>query len=196
MEYYDTILVSEQRLKEYTGLDENIRVEDITSYILNAQDIYLQNILGTKFFNRLKDGVREDDLTNDEFELLQDYVSKPLMHYSLYLMMPNIKYKIVNKGILNGASEDTTTTTLEELKYLRQSTLDTAEFYAKRLVEHLKDYPGKFAEYEVPGVFGMKPDKKTPYFSGLVTKEPRKRYKNDCDDCDPLYGPSSYTNPY
>lgn len=187
-EYYDVILVSEQRLKEYTGLDDNVRVEDITPFILNAQDIYIQNVLGTKFFNRLKDGVRLDNLTDDEFDLLQDYVSKPLMHYSLYLMLPVIKYKIAAKGILNGVSEETTATNLEELKFLRQSTLDTAEFYMKRLVEHLKDYPGRFTDYEVPGTKGMRPDKQTPYFSGLVTKEPRRRYKKDCEDCNPLYG--------
>jgi len=191
MEYYDVLLVSEQRLKEYTGLDENVRVEDITPFILNAQDIYIQNILGSKFYNRLKDGVRLDNLNEDEFNLLQDYISKALMHYGLYLLLPHIKYKIVQKGILNGASEETTPTNLEELKYLRQSTLDTAEFYQKRLLKELKDFPGRFPEYEVYGTIGMNPDKSSPYFSGLVTKIPNKRSK----DCNVIEGPSPLSNP-
>lgn len=193
MDYYDVLLVSEQRLKEYTAMDENIRVEDITPFILNAQDIYIQPLLGTKFYNRLKDGVRLEDLNPLEDELLQDYISKALMHYALYLLLPHIKYKIVNKGILNGTSEDTTPTSLDELKYLRQSTIDTAEFYAKRLVVQLKDFPNRFSEYAIPGVIGMRPDKQSPYFSGLVTKQPRKRYRK-LDDCDPLYGKSPLSN--
>jgi len=187
-EYYDVLLVSEERLKSYSSLDENVRVEEITPYILQAQDIYIQPLLGTKFYNRLKDGVRLDDLNPLEDELLQEYIAKALIHYSLYLMMPFIKYKIVAKGILNGASEETTTTDLNDLKYLRQNTLDTAEFYSKRLISQLKDYPGRFTEYEIPGITGMRPDKSSPYFSGLVTKAPRNK-RGVCLDCDPLEGP-------
>ncbi len=187
----EVLLVSEMRLKEYGGLDENIRVEDITYNILSAQDLWIQPILGTKFYNRLKEGVRLDNLTSDENELLQDYVAKTLIFYSIYLMLPVIKYKIVQKGILNGASEETTPTNLEELKYLRQSTLDRSEFYQKRLLEFLKDYPGKFPEYEVYGTKGMSPDKTSPYFSGLVTKIPNRKIQ----DCNIIEGPSPLSNP-
>jgi hypothetical protein len=191
MEYYDVLLVSEERLKSFTGLDENVRVETITPYILNAQDIYIQNILGSLFYNRLKDGVRLDNLNNEEFNLLQDYISKALMFYSLYLLLPHIKYKIAQKGILNGASEETTPTNLEELKYLRQSTLDTAEFYQKRLLKELKDFPNRFPQYQVYGTIGMNPDKTSPYFSGLVTKIPNRKIQ----DCNIIEGLSPLSNP-
>ena len=52
------------------------------------------------------------------------------MQYALYMMLPTIKYRIVEKGIVSGTSEETATN-LDELKYLRQSVLDTAEFYNK-----------------------------------------------------------------
>lgn len=193
MSVYDVKFVSEQRLKTYTALDENIRVKDITPFILNAQDIYLQPILGTKFYKHLKDQILTNTLSSDEDLLVDDYIAKPTMYYSLYLMLPTLKYKIVDKGILNGASEDTTATTLDELKYLRQSTIDTAEFFAKRLLEFLKDNPGMFPQYENPGVKGMLPDRSTPYFSGLVTKIPN-RNRNIIKDCNPLSGPSSLSS--
>ena len=47
---YTALLVSEQRMKQWTSLDENVRVEDITPFIINAQDIYIQDALGTKFY--------------------------------------------------------------------------------------------------------------------------------------------------
>ena len=46
---YTALLVSEQRLKNFTPLDENFQVEDITPWILNAQDIYIQSILHPDF---------------------------------------------------------------------------------------------------------------------------------------------------
>ena len=133
------LLVSEQRLKQWTQLDDNVRMNEITPFIIQAQDIYMQSTLGTKLYDRLKAGVIANDLTANEGILLNDYIGPTLMQYSLYLMLPSIKYKIANQGILNGTSEETSPTTLDELQYIRQSTLDTAEFYNKRLIKFFFD---------------------------------------------------------
>jgi len=183
------LLVSEQRMKQWTQLDDNVRMNEITPHILQAQDIYIQNSLGTLLYTRIKDGVVANDLNSDETTLLKDYIGPTLMQYALYLMLPSIKYKIANQGVLNGSSEETTPTTLDELKYLRQTVLDLAEFYNKRLVKFFIDNPGMFPQYDAPGTDGMMPDKKNPYFSGLVTGKSNLNYYEekygDCDDCGP-----------
>ena len=186
------LLVSEQRLKQWTQLDDNVRLNEITPHILQAQDIYIQNLVGTKLYTRLKEGVIANDLNANEDLLLNDYVGKTLMQYALYMILPSIKYKVVNQGIVNGTSEETSPTTLEELRYLRGTVLDTAEFYATRLIEFFRDNPGMFPEYTNPGNDGMMPDKTDQYFSGLQTNVPLLRNQNnlwiyaDCGtDCDP-----------
>ena len=183
------LLVSEQRLKQWTQLDDNVRMNEITPFIIQAQDIYMQATLGTKLYDRLKAGVIANDLTANEQRLLNDYIGPTLMQYSLYLMLPSIKYKIANQGILNGTTEETSPTTLDELQYIRQSTLDTAEFYNKRLIKFFFDNPSMFAEYTNPGTDGMSPDKSNPYFSGLVVPHSNLRYYEEkygnCSDCGP-----------
>lgn len=186
----DTVLlVSEQRMKQWTSLDNNIRIDVLTPSILQAQDIYIQDTLGTPFYNRLKEGVLNNDLTADESSFLKDYVGPTLMQYALYLILPHLKYKFVEKGILNGSSEDTDSTNLDELKYLRETALDTAQFYNERMLEFLKDYPNMFPIYRTWNQKGMKPNKETPYFSGLQTNIPRRNdlwIYSDCGtDCDP-----------
>ena len=184
---YVALLVSEQRLKQWTGLDENVRTEEITPWIISAQDVYMQTALGTSFYNRLKEGVIANDLNANEQELLNDYIAPCLMQYALYLMMPTIKYKIVEKGIVSGTSEETQPTTLEELKYLRQSVLDLAEFYDQRLREYLRQaVSGTFPLYTSPTANdGMNPTRSTPYFAGLVTNinNYNKRYDVWCSEC-------------
>ena len=186
------LLVSEQRLKQWTQLDDNVRLNEITPHILQASDIYIQNLVGSKLYARLQAGIIANDLNADEELLLNDYVGKTLMQYALYMILPSIKYKVVNQGIVNGTSEETAPTTLEELRYLRGTVLDTAEFYATRLVEFFRDNPGMFPEYTNPGTDGMMPDKTDQYFSGLQTNIPLLRNQNnlwiyaDCGtDCDP-----------
>lgn len=183
------LLVSEQRFKQWTQLDDNVRMNEITPFILQAQDIYMQNTLGTKFYDRLKAGIIANNLTADEQTLLKDYIGPALMQYALYLMMPSIKYKFVNQGIVSGTSEGTTPTTLDELQYLRQATLDTAEFYNKRIIKYFFDNPNMFPDYQNPGTDGMMPDKRNPYFSGLVVPRNNLRYYEEkygeCTDCGP-----------
>ena len=188
----DTVLlVSEQRMKNWTSLDSNIRIDVLTPSILLAQDSQIQNLLGTPFYKRLKQGVFANDLTVNESAFLKDFVGPCLIQYSLYYLLPSLKYKMVEKGILNGTSEETQPTTLEEMKYLREQAIDMAEFYSKRLLEYLCDNPGMFPLYNNPtSNDGMYPDKANPYFAGLQTNIPLRRnslsiYENECNsDCD------------
>jgi len=186
----NVLLVSEQRMKQWTSLDSNIRIDVLTPSIIQAQDIYIQDTLGTKFYNRLKAGVIANDLTTNESTFLKDFVGPCLIQYSLYLLLPNLKYKMVEAGIVNGTSEETQSTTLDEMKYLREAALDTAQFYNQRMLDYLGDNPGMFATYNNPGTDGMLPNKDTPYFSGLQTQIPLLRNDlyiyADCGlDCDP-----------
>ena len=183
------LLVSEQRMKNWTSLDNNIRIDVLTPSILQAQDIFIQDTLGTPFFNRFREGVVANDLTTDESNLLKEYIGPALMQYALYLIMPNLKYKFVEKGILNGSSEETQATTLDELQYLRETALDTAMFYDQRLKDYLQDYPNMFPIYRTWNQKGMSPNRRTAYFSGLQTDIPRQHdlwiYKDCGTDCDP-----------
>ena len=181
------LFVSEQRFKQYTSVDNNVRDEDVAVYILQSQQMGIQDTLGTKFYNRITEGIINNNLTADEQTLLNDYIAPAVMQYGLYLMLPSLKYKIVDKGVVSGSSEESNPTTLEELQYLRQAALDAYEFYNKRLREYLLDNPGMFTEYENPGSKGMQPNKANPYFSGLVTPNGSRNKPSafpDCKECD------------
>lgn len=184
------LLVSEQRMKTWTSLDNNIRIDTLTPSILNAQATYIQDTLGSPFFNRLKEGVRANDLTTDESTFLKDFVGPTLIQYALYILLPNLKYKFVEKGIVSGSSEETDSTSLDELKYLRESALDQAQFYDERMKEYLRDYPALFPIYRTWNQKGMSPNKQNTYYNGLETNIPRRNslwIYDDCgtDGCDP-----------
>jgi hypothetical protein len=181
------LFVSEQRFKQYTSVDSNVRDEDIAVYILQAQQMYAQDTLGTRFYNRITEGIVNNNLTSDEQTLLNDYIAPMTIQYGYYLMLPTLKYKIVDKGVVSGTSEETSSTSLDELKYLRQIALDSAQFYTKRLREYLLDNPSMFEEWQNPGTDGMYPNKTNPYFSGLVVPGgPRNKPSSHpgCDECD------------
>ena len=187
------LLVSEQRMKNWTNLDNNIRIDVLTPSILNAQSIYIADSLGSLFFNRLKEGVRDNDLTVDEEAFLKDFVGPTLMQYALYQLLPNLKYKYVEKGILNGTSEETGQTSLEELQYLRESTLETAQFYDERMREFLRQHPNMFPLWLSWTNNGMPSNKQSAYFSGIQTQIRRNNGLSIYDGCGPDCGPGCST---
>ncbi len=182
----NVLLISENKIKSWSALDDNVQVDDLVPFIIQAQDLYLQKSIGTLFFNRLKDGVAADNLTVTEKALLNDYIAQMLLNYALYMAIPSLKYKLTNGSIQSPTSETAQNATLEEVKWLRQTILDTAEFYDKNLRQYLIQHPTLFEQYNVPGIYGIQPSKTSAYFSGIHIPKRRTIYEDqqtDCDDC-------------
>ena len=169
------LFISEYRLKEITQIHENVEPDDLRPFVTQAQDIYVQELLGTKFYNALKAKVPSNSFTTAERTLIDSYLSFMIANYSLYLALPSLNYKIKNKSVLNPSSEESLNTGLEEIKYLRSSVLDTAQFYAERTREFLRDNSTDFADYLNSGVDGMMPNKQGIYSHGVYIP-----YKRGC----------------
>lgn len=176
------LLVSEEKLKSFSAIHENLQTDDLTPHINDAQNIHLQNQIGSTLLTHLKQQVIDGTLTADEKLLLEDYIAPMLIQWSFYLALPFIKYKIVDKGIVSGTSETSTATTLDELQYLRASVSDTAEYYSERLRKYLIHNTSLYPQYTQSDIDGVTPDRENQYFSGLVI--PHRKYKTPyyCED--------------
>jgi len=165
----NVLFISTAKLKAVTAIHENVTEDDLMPFVLQAQDIYIQELLGTSFYNSLKAAVVGSTLTTAEETLLDNYLSPTLANYSLYLALPSLNYKIKNKAVLNPSSEESLNTGLDEIKYLRQSVSDTAQFYAQRTIEYLKANDHEFPDYTNPDADYMQPNKRTQYSHGIYT---------------------------
>jgi len=75
--------------------------------------------------------------------------------------------------VLQPTSEESQPATLEEIRWVRDSVMNTAEFYRERALEYLKNNQTLFPEYLNPDWNdGMIPDKHTDYYGGLVVPKP------------------------
>lgn len=163
------VMISEARLKKITSIHENVEPDELVNFIVQAQDLKIQDILGTKFYNNLKDSIADASLTDDERTLLNDYIAPTIAHYAYYYALPSLNYKTKNKAVLTPTSEESIATGLDELKYLRQSVRDTAEFYEQRLRDYLCDFSSLFPDYINYGTDGMSPSPAKHSTSGFFT---------------------------
>ena len=167
-----TLFISPARVKKLTGIYEVFYDEDIAPYVLQAQDIYVQEKLGTTFYQSLKTKVLSGTTSSYEQVLLNEYIAPMLAQFAVYLALPHIHYKIKNKSVLNGTSEDGTPATLGDIKYLKAQTLDTAQFYGERMREYLRANDEHFDEYRNWDEDYMAPNKFNTYSQGIYIPKP------------------------
>ncbi len=55
----------------------------IVSEIKTVQEMQLLPVLGTALYERLQDGIDNDDLTADEETLLKDYIRDAMIHFTI-----------------------------------------------------------------------------------------------------------------
>lgn len=182
MAAYNVLFVSEEKMKSYTSIHESVSPEDLTPYVLQAQDIYVMNYLGMTFYKQLKDQIIAGTISVPNRFLLDNFIGPMLVNYAFYHALPFLAYKVFNKSVLKPNSENAPSVELNEVKFLQDQVRQVAESYTDQmqiyLQNHLSDYPA-YAAYNTQD--GQAPDKKTPYFSGLQTNSKFfnwKKYEN------------------
>jgi hypothetical protein len=198
------LFVSEEKLKAFTSVNQNVSPTELVPFLLQAQDVNLQTYIGATYYYQLKHQVLVGQVTPENQFLLDEFLQKAILNWGLQLALPFLKYKIYNKSILSPTAENSESITLEELKFLQSQLGDVAQSYMKRAIEWMVLNPGGYQAYISPNIQeGQLPQRGNPYYTGLVTpKSPyawKKRvllnnrdlgnvgyYNNDgCFECGP-----------
>jgi hypothetical protein len=163
------LFISEETIKKSTTINGNVDIELLLPYIKVAQDIHVHQLLGTDLYDKIQDdiaGVSGASLTGNYKTLVDEYIQPVLIHYSLYECLPFLSYKIMNKDIVRKISETSTPASLDDIKYMRNIVVNTAQYYAERLVDYVKNNTDLYPEYNTNSNGDLSPSKEA-YFNGM-----------------------------
>jgi hypothetical protein len=140
--------ITEGYLKDNSPIAGNMDMKDIFPYAKTAQDITIQEVLGTQLYNRLMDSLNASpkNTSTDEVELLK-LCRSALVWLVPYHAMPFIWMKLRNVGLVKQGGENLQTADTTEMEKVRQECLDNATFYMNRLKDYLCDNNDLFTEY-------------------------------------------------
>lgn len=174
------LLISETKLKAFTNINKNVDMDVLKSEVQIAQDIDLQTILGTKFYNHLLSQVSATGNTfnSDEKTLVDDYIQPFLIQTAYFNAMPGIMYRTMNRGIVEGTMENAASVDINTMKYLRSIQKQRADFYMTRLQDYLLIGRGqnKFPDYNTQSTIdGMIPDRTQKYNNGIFLKHTTRK---------------------
>ena len=166
------LLISENKLKAFTNTNKNVDIDAIRAEIGIAQDIHLQPLLGTKFYDQLLGQISATGNTfnADELTLVNDYIAPFLIQTAYFEMIPHLHYRTMNRAIVQGEMESATAVDIETMKYLRTIQGQRADFYKMRLQDYLITGRGQnlFPDYNTYSTIdGMIPDKSSKYNSPI-----------------------------
>ena len=150
-----------------TGINGNVDRDQMIQFIKIAQDIHIQNILGTRLFEKLKTDITSGNIPTNYQTLLDDYIQDMVIHYAAIEILPYIHFKVANGGIYTKGAENGTSVTKEDLDYLVQKERDIAEHYARRFVDHMSFNNATYPEYNQNNNDDMYPSK-NQNFAGWV----------------------------
>ena len=143
----DVLLISEEYLKQRSLVNDNVDASYIAPAIIDAQEIYLQQIIGTKFLRKLYQLVEDNDMDNAPAykELLEQYIQPYLVYKTQSQLLLAVYAKIRNQGVVNYVDTNTTQMTLADINYLKSDFDGKASFEADRMtryiIAHATDYP-------------------------------------------------------
>lgn len=160
--------VSEQYMRDNLPISRNLDTKDIQPNIQMAEELYIQDILGSVFYEYLYSGFTAQTLSGNEVTLVQDYIKPAEAYRALHLSLPFLQYQVKNKGPQRQNSEFSESADLTQLKFLINEADNRAQFYEKRLVKYLCMNSNLFPQYTTNNDGVIQPNPKNGWSQGLI----------------------------
>ena len=161
----NVLLISEQKIKNFSDIDQNVTSAVLLPFISVVQQTKLEYIIGGKYYQQLLDGVINSNLSTNDTNFLE-YFAQPMLIWAAYAeCLPSIFMRIKNNGIVTGAEN---TVTIKEMQYMQTRADDRSQFFEQRMIEQIiwnsNLYPSVF-NYSTQN--GMQPHLGKNYYSGV-----------------------------
>lgn len=145
------LLISEQTLKKYTLINDNVDGMYILPAIQSAQDIDLDTIIGPVLNNKLQQLVKNSDIVQPKYEkykvLLDEYVTPYLCWQVMTNIQIAVNFKLSNSGVVENYDERKNRLDYTHSKALSDQYQKYANAYATKLKNYLCSNSNQYPEY-------------------------------------------------
>jgi hypothetical protein len=166
------LLISESKLKAFTNIHQNVDMALLTSNILIAQDLGLQNLIGGKGYTYYQNLVKSVQLSGATMSsadriMLDEYIAPYLVHRAYYESLPTLYMRTMNKALIVGDTEGGKSVSIKEMQYFREIESSRYEFYSQRLMDRIRSFPNDYPWYWSYNDKDGMPTSKETYFAGI-----------------------------
>ena len=161
------LLISRKDIVKFTAMNGNVDTDKFIQFIKIAQDIHIQNYLGSDLLNKIEADIIASTLTGSYLSLVSDYVKPMLVHWAMVEYLPFAAYTVANKGVFKHSSENATNVDKDEIDFLIEKERNLAQYYTDRFISYMSFNNDSFPEYNSNSNEDVYPDKDAS-FEGWV----------------------------
>ncbi|CAB5223968.1 hypothetical protein UFOVP386_15 [uncultured Caudovirales phage] len=143
----EVLFITDEYIKKYTNVNDAVEASVIKPCIYLAQDKEITNWLGTKLMDKLKDDIINNNLSGDYEYLMDNYVRKATLWWTMTELYPSLLYKLNNGSVVTRESDSARTISKVELEALRDNARANAIFYTSSMIDYLCANNSLFPEY-------------------------------------------------
>jgi hypothetical protein len=138
-------LINEKWLKEFSPIPLNYNLKELHNYIKLAETIWIEPLIGYRFYDELLTQVAENNLTDVNSTALVEAIY-PYLGFAVALeALPIMWAHISEVGITKGKSDNSDSLDLKDMTYfsqhLRKQVEARKDYCKKWLCEHFQYYP-------------------------------------------------------
>lgn len=141
------LFINRTDLVKNSILDGNVDTDKFIQFIKVAQQIDIQNLLGTDLYNKISADIIAGTLSGNYLTLVNTYVQPTLIWFAQMNYIPFAAYQIKNGGVFKHSSETAQNVDKNEVDYLVGKAREYANYYSTRLVDYLCFNNNLFPEY-------------------------------------------------
>ena len=131
-------------MKTNSGLNDNMFGKSLLPAIREAQDIYLQQIIGSTLYNKLLELVDSETIGDNDNalykELLDNYVRSYLLYQTIVQVIPVTNVKLSNYGTTLSDDQYLVNLSQGEAELIEKHYQNLSDFYARRLQEFILNH--------------------------------------------------------
>ena len=112
------LFIGRKDIARNTILDGNVDTDKFIQFIKIAQEIHIQNYLGTDLYNKISADIIAGTLSGAYLTLVNKYVQPMLIHYAMADYLPFAAYQVKNGGVFKHTSENAEAVEKNEVDFL------------------------------------------------------------------------------
>lgn len=162
------LFITKEDVVKNTSLSGSLDSDKFLQYVQIAQEIHVQNILGTDLYNKISTLIIDGNGTmpdGDYKNLVKEYIKPILIHFGMVEYLGFAPYTISNAGVYKHSIETSQTASKEDVDYLIGKHKNYADYYSNRIIEYLctSGTKDRFPEYYTNSDNDIRPDKEVTY---------------------------------
>lgn len=143
------LLASPEYVKHITSINKSVDDDRLRVAIYLTQDTRLHPVLGTRLYEKFLADGRTNTIAGAYLDLLDTHIRRVVAWWCMLDLMPDLYSQVDNGGLVQRTGDGGTPIDKQALDLQINRARQYGNFYADRMIDHMRYYQSRYPEYSV-----------------------------------------------